>query len=154
MSRSGSDRELGDRLLQIYDEVKSHPLRKRRGHEVCESVSDVLLGTARGADVVSFSVDAKRYTFRCFDFFISGLGGGLCSVRLGLFDEHGRQLFGGTIPGGEIEVLNPGEWVEDFTRLHQRIAALIRERRIRDPYGLENLDAVVEGKTEEECNDD
>ncbi|MGH7425279.1 MAG: hypothetical protein ACREJP_03840, partial [Candidatus Methylomirabilales bacterium] len=41
-----------------------------------ESVSDVLLGSPNGMDTVSFSIDAKRYTFRCFDFFISGLGGG------------------------------------------------------------------------------
>lgn len=146
MSRGEADRELGERLLQIYDEIKTHPRRKGGGYDVCESVTGVLLDTADGMDVVSFSLEARRYTFRCADFFISGLDGGLRSARLGLFDQHGRQLFGGTAPG-EVEVLAPGAWVEDFLRLHQQIAALIRKRMMRDPYGLERL--VADGTDEE-----
>jgi hypothetical protein len=60
MSRGGTAHELGDRLLQIYDEVKAHPFRERHGYDVCESVSHVLLDTADGMDVVSFSLDARR----------------------------------------------------------------------------------------------
>ena len=137
MAHDTTARALGDRLLQIYDEIKTHPLREQHGYEVCESVSRVRLETAAGMDVVSFSLANGRYTFRCADFFISGLGGGLRSARLGLLDEHGRLLFGGTVPGGAVEVLTPGPWVEEFLRLHQQIAGLVRKRAIRDPYDLE-----------------
>jgi len=128
---------LGEQVLQIYDELRSYPLLKKRGYETCELLGDVLVDSRSGT--ASFRLNAKRYTFRCFDFFISGLAGGLRSVRLGLFDQDGKQLFDGTLPG-HFEVFHSDEWVADFTALHSQIVLLVGKRRIRDPYSFVSFD--------------
>jgi hypothetical protein len=74
VSSGENDGVLGDKLLQIFDEFNSHRIGGSRGRDVYAGVSDLLFRTDRGADVVSFDFASKRYTFRCFDFFISGLG--------------------------------------------------------------------------------
>jgi hypothetical protein len=43
MPRGETAHEVGERLLQIYDEIKAHPLREQHGYDVCESASGVLL---------------------------------------------------------------------------------------------------------------
>ena len=123
MPRGATAHELGDRLLQIYDEIKAYPLREQHGYG------------GLGAREPRAARDERRDGRRVL--FISGLDGGLRSAQLGLFDQHGHLLFSGTVPGGEVEVLGPGEWVEEFLRLHRQIAGFLRQRLIRDPYGLE-----------------
>jgi hypothetical protein len=134
------DPALGEKLVQMFDELKRYPRRLRRGFDNPEGVSDVQVDTADGMDLVSFRVGGNRYTLRCADVFISSHHGDLRSARLGLFDEQGHQLFGGTVPEGGIEVLNAGAWVAELLGLHQRIGDFVRKRMIRDPYGLERVE--------------
>ena len=121
----------------MYDELRRHPLRLRYGHVVCDRVTDVGLGREGVADVVSFTYDGRRYTFKGLDLSIDGRHGCDRSVRLGIFDAEGRLLFLAMLPAGVAETCEPGPWREDLARLHRVMAAVMDRRRRIENYGID-----------------